>query len=306
MKGISEEVPSEARDRLQSLLREYRDVLSLSERDLGKTTVSLHRIDTGDAAPVRQPLRRQPPSYRVAIEEQVEKMVADGIVEATTSEWASNVVLARKKDGTMRFCVDYRSLNEKTKEDSYPLPRVDECLEALNGASWFTTLDLRSGYHQVAMEPRDADKTAFVTRKGVFRWKVMPFGLCNAPATFQRLVDIVLSGLNFEICLVYLDDVIIFADNLEQFLERLEQVLRRLREAKLKLKPRKCRLLRKKVEFLGHIVTPEGVAVDPSKVSEVTDWPVPQRLREVRGFLGLCSYYRTFVRNFSLLAAPLF
>lgn len=215
-------------------------------------------------------------------------------------------MLAKKKDGSLRICINYRQLNDRTRKDSYPLPRIDECLDALSGSGWFTTLDLRSGYYQVAMNPEDADKTAFVTRRGTFRWKVMPFGLCNAPATFQRLMDIVLSGLNFEVCLVYLDDVIIFSRTPEQHLERMSQVLQRLRDAGLKLKPRKCHLLRRTVAFLGHVVTPEGIAVDPAKVQEVANWPTPQRLRDVRAFVGLCAYYRKFVRGFSLIAAPLF
>src|SRR5688572_8001937 len=282
MKDLAEEVPVDARKRLQEIVEEYKDVFSMGDGDLGHTSISRHRIETEGATPVREPLRRQPFMYRTIIDEQVDQMIANGIVEPTQSEWASNVVLAKKKDGTMRFCVDYRRLNERTRKDSYPLPRVEDCLDALAGASWFSTLDLRSGYHQVAMEPKDAHKTAFVTRKGIFRWKVMPFGLCNAPATFQRLMDIVLSGLNFEICLVYLDDVIIFGDDLDQHLERLKQVLQRLREAHLKLKPTKCRLLRKTVSFLGHVMTPDGVAVDPSKVGDVAAWPVPERLTEVR------------------------
>ncbi len=306
LNGIPEDVSAEVKGRLGKLLDEYQDVFSLNERDLGKTTISKHRIDTGNSPPVRQPLRRQPFAYRAVIDEQLEQMMKEDLIEPTRSEWASNVVLVRKKDGTMRFCIDYRGLNEKTKKDSYPLPRVDECLDALTGASWFSTLDLRSGYHQVAMEPKDADKTAFVTRRGIFKWKVMPFGLCNAPATFQRLMDLVLSGINFETCLVYLDDVIIFGNNEEQHLERLRQVFQRLRDANLKLKPSKCQLLRHSVGFLGHVVTPNGVAVDPAKVAEVMNWPVPEKLRDVRAFLGLCSYYRKFIRNFSCVAAPLF
>ena len=300
------EVPAEIRERLGALLVKYNDVFSASDRDIGRTSVSTHRIETGDARPVRQPLRRQPLPHRATVDAQLDSMLADGIIEPAVSEWAANVVLARKKDGSLRFCIDYRQLNDRTKKDSYPLPRIDECLDALAGGSWFSTLDLRSGYHQVAMEPKDADKTAFVTRRGIFRWKVMPFGLCNAPATFQRLMDIVLSGLNFEICLVYLDDVIIFGKTPEEHLDRLEQVFQRLRGANLKLKPSKCQLLRRNVCFLGHIVTPDGVAMDPSKITDVVEWPVPQRLRDVRAFLGLCSYYRRFVKDFSTVAAPLF
>src|SRR6218665_3719848 len=130
-------------------------------------------------------------------------MLKSGVIEPAASEWAANVVLAKKKDGTLRFCIDYRKLNDVTRKDVYPLPRVDACLDALSGAGWFTTLDLRSGYHQVPLRPAEADKTAFITRRETYRWKVMPFGLCNAPATFQRLMDIVLSGLNYELCLVY-------------------------------------------------------------------------------------------------------
>jgi transposase InsO family protein/predicted aspartyl protease len=303
---LPEEVAPEIRGRLSDLLEEYRDVFSVSEGDIGRTSITTHKIDTGEARPVRQPLRRQPLPHRAAVDEQLDRMLAEGSVEPAVSEWAANVVLARKKDGTLRFCIDYRQLNEKTKKDSYPLPRIDECLDALSSGGWFSTLDLRSGYHQVAMDPKDADKTAFVTRRGIFRWKVMPFGLCNAPATFQRLMDIVLSGLNFEICLVYLDDVIIFGSTPEQHLDRLKQVFQRLREANLKLKPSKCRLMRRTVSFLGHVVTQEGVAVDPSKIRDVVEWPTPRRLKDVRAFLGLCSYYRRFIRDFSVLASPLF
>src|SRR6218665_1787640 len=266
----------------------------------------MHKIDTGDAPPVRQPLRPLTLPHRVVVDEQLDSMLKAGTIEPAVSEWAANVVLARKKDGTLRFCIDYRQLNERTRKDSNPLPRIDECLDALAGGGWFRTLDLRSGYHQVAMDPRDADKTAFVTRRGIYRWKVMPFGLCNAPATFQRLMDIVLSGLNFEMCLVYLDDVIIFGDTPEQHLLRLGKVFERLRAANLKLKPSKCRLMRRHVDFLRYVISQEGVSVDPSKIRDVVDWPVPQRLKDVRSFLGLCSYYRRFIRDFSILAAPLF
>lgn len=306
MADVPNEVPTEARERLEHMLKEYVDVFSLTEKDLGRTTVCEHRIDTADSRPVKQPLRRQPFAYGDIIDKQLGQMLQAGVIEPTKSEWAANVVLAKKKDGTLRFCVDYRQLNDRTKKDSYPLPRVDECLDALSGAGWFSTFDLRSGYHQVAMNSESADKTAFVTRRGIFRWRVMPFGLCNAPATFQRMMDIVLSGLNFESCLVYLDDVIVFGQSWEQHLERVELVFQRLRTAKLKLKPSKCHLLRRKVGFLGHVVSTEGIAVDPAKVHEVVEWPTPRRLRDVRAFLGLCAYYRKFILGFSIVAAPLF
>jgi len=306
MNDIPEEVPEQAKTALRELLTKFEDVFSATEGDLGRTNITEHKIDTGTARPIRQPLRRQPLPYRDAIDKHLDQMLDSGVIEPAMSEWAANVVLAKKKDGTLRFCIDYRQLNAQTRKDSYPLPRTDECLDALSGAEWFSTLDLRSGYHQVAMDPKDSDKTAFVTRKGIFRWRVMPFGLCNAPATFQRLMDIVLSGLNFEICLVYLDDVIVFGQSWEEHLERLSSVFQRLRSARLKLKPSKCHLLRRTVEFLGHIVSKAGIAVDPSKVQEVAAWPTPSKLRDVRAFLGLCAYYRKFIAGFSRVAAPLF
>src|ERR1700733_2776709 len=183
---LVKEVPVEAKSRLESLISDYRDIFSVDDRDLGRTSLCAHRIDTEQAAPVREPLRRHPVEYRAKIDEEVDQMLANRTIEPAVSEWASNVVLARKKDGSLRFCIDYRRLNERTKKDSYPLPRVEDCLDALSGSTWFSTLDLRSGYHQVAMDPKDAHKTAFVTRRGIFKWKVMPFGFCNAPATFQR------------------------------------------------------------------------------------------------------------------------
>jgi hypothetical protein len=233
-------------------------------------------------------------------------MLDQGVIEPAQSPWASNLVLVKKKDGTLRCCVDYRQLNSVTRKDAYPLPRTDMCLDAMSGAKWFTTLDLRSSYHQVQLDPRDADKTAFICREGSFRFLTMPFGLCNAGATFQRLMDVIMMGLNFEVCLVYLDDIVVFSADLDQHLVRLRQVLERLKNAGLKLKPSKCEVMRRSVEFLGHIVSEAGIGPHPKKISDVLDWPVPVCLRELRAFLGLCGYYRRFVKGFSHIAAPLY
>src|SRR5664279_2859784 len=191
------------------------------------------------------------------------------------------------------------------KKDAYPLPRTDACLDAMSGATWFSTFDLRSSYHQVGVDERDMDKTAFICREGQFRFRTMPFGLCNAGATFQRLMDVVMSGLTYEVCLTYLDDVIVFASSLEEHSARLRLVFDRLQSAGLKLKPSKCSLLQRTVEFLGHVVSEGRVGVNPAKVRDVVEWPTPTSLKEVRGFVGLCSYYRRFVKGFGEIAAPL-
>ena len=295
----------EERRKLYQVLNEYSDVLSRGENDLGRTDLVRHRIDTDDAPPVRQPLRRHPPAHLDAIQQHVSAMLQQDIIESAQSPWASNIVLVRKKDGTLRCCIDYRQVNNVTRKDAYPLPRTDMCLDAMTGASWFSTFDLRSSYHQVMLEPAHTDKTAFICREGMFKFKTMPFGLCNAGATFQRLMDTLMSGLTFEICLVYLDDIIVFGRDVDEMLGRLKLVLQRLRDAKLKIKPSKCSLLQKSVEFLGHLVSENGISAHPDKVSTILEWPTPCSVREVRAFIGICSYYRRFVKDFAQIAAPL-
>ena len=232
-------------------------------------------------------------------------MLRQNVIEPSASPWASNIVLARKNDGSYRCCIDFRQLNTLTRKDAYPLPRTEACFDALAGSCLFSTFDLRSGYHQVALDTNDADKTAFITRRGTFRFRTMPFGLCNAVASFQRLMDLVLAGLNLETCLAYLDDVIVFSRNEEEHLQRLECLFQRLKTHNLKLKPSKCSLLQTKVSFLGHVVGREGIATDPDKIKLIKDWPEPKNLRELRGFLGLAGYYRRFVEGFSNIACPL-
>jgi hypothetical protein len=265
---VSERVPVEHKTNLTRLLHDYRAAFSVDETDLGRTSVVKHTIDTDETRPVRQPLRRHPPAHMEAIREQVTMMLQQGVIQPARSPWASNVVMVKKKDDSLRCCIDYRQLNNVTQKDAYPLPRTDMCLESMSGAKWFSTFDLRSGYHQVELAEEDADKTAFICREGMFKFTTMPFGLCNAGATFQRLMDVVMSGLAFEICLVYLDDIIVFSVTLEQHMERLASVLHRLIDAGLKLKPSKCNLMQLEVEFLGHIVSAEGISPHPKKFQQ--------------------------------------
>jgi len=193
-----------------------------------------------------------------------------------------------------------------TLKDTYPLPRVDSCLDSLGGAAYFSSLDLRQGYWQVVMDEQSSLKTAFVTRRGVFEFNVLPYGLCNAPATFQRLMDLVLSGLTWTTYLVYLDDVVVFSSTFDDHVLRLQQVFDRLKQANLKLKASNCRLFQRKIKFLGSIVSKEGIAPDPAKVEAVVSWPIPTSLTEIRSFTALAAYYREFVKGFAAIAKPLF
>ena len=191
------------------------------------------------------------------------------------------------------------------RKDAYPLPRIDDTLETLGGAQWFCTMDLASGYWQIKMKDSDKPKTAFVTRKGLFQFTVMPFGLSNAPVSFQRLMDKVLAGLHWEQCLVYLDDIIVFGRTFEETLARLRCVMDWLQAAGLKLKASKCKWFQRSVQYLGHIVSSKGIECDPEKIATIKDWPTLRTVTQVRSFLGLASYYRKFIENFSETAHPL-
>src|SRR5664279_104450 len=269
--GVDGGVPVRDRDELMALLVEYSSAFSLSEEELGRTSVTKHAIDTGGARPVRQRLRRQPPAYQSIVKEHVDSMMKQGIIEPAQSAWAANIVLVKKKDDSYRCCIDYRGLNDVTCKDAYALPRTDVCLDALTGSTWFSTFDMKNSYHQVELEPADAEKTAFICREGMFQFRTMPFGLCNAGATFQRLVDTVLSGLAYEVCLAYIDDIIVFSRSIPEHLVRLRAVLERVRGAGLKLKPKKCFLLQKSVAFLGHVVSGDGISAHPDKVRAVSE-----------------------------------
>lgn len=294
------------RELAAQFIRENASRFSKSEYDLGRTDLLYHSIDTGDNRPFRQPLRRHPRAHLPIIDNFVDEMLKNDVIEPVRdSAWASNVVLVRKRDGSLRFCVDYRRLNSLTQKDSFPLPRIDSCLDSLGGSTYFSTLDLRQGYFQLPMAPKDKQKTAFITRRGIWAFKVMSFGLCNAPSQFSRLIEMVLAGLSWEVCLAFLDDIIVFSKDFEQHLERLQLVFDRLMQANLKLKPSKCKLFQTRVQFLGHVISKDGVSPDTEKVDVILKWPIPRNLTEVRAFIGLINYYRKFVKSFAEIARPL-
>ncbi|KAL0162302.1 hypothetical protein M9458_041698, partial [Cirrhinus mrigala] len=266
--------PLEAEQReLAELLYAYGDVFSTGPTDLRRTNLVQHDIQTRPGPPVKQQPRR------IAFEKQQKSQC---LASPSNSCWASPIVMVQKKDQTYRLCVDYRALNECTIKDAYPLPRIQDTLDTLSTAKWFSTLDLASGYWQVELTPQARQAAAFCSRKGLFAWNVMPFGLCNAPATFQRLMDRVLAGMQWEICLVYLDDIIVLGKDVKEMLQRLAQVFERLRQANLKLKPAKW-----------------SIWATSSQSMKIREWPEPMSVNEVQQFVGLASYYRQFVKDFA-------
>ena len=301
-----EHLTTSERDQLEASILTWADVFALDSSELGTTSLAEHVIKTGDHPPTRQPVRRMPFALRDKVNSLVEEMLSQGVIVPSASPWASPVVLVRKKDGGIRFCVDYRKLNSVTKLDEFPLPRIDDTLDLLAGARYFTTLDLASGYWQVPMELSSQEKTAFSTHSGLYEFKKMPFGLVNAPATFQRLMEVALTGLARGGCHVYLDDVLVFGKSLEEHNRNLNQVLERIRAAGLRLKPKKCRIAQLTVEYLGHVVSAQGVQTDPKKLQAMAQYPTPTDVKSLRSFLGLTSYYRRFVPAFSRVASPLY
>jgi len=298
------ELSPDQQQELLALLHQYSDLFATKDQPLGHTSIVKHTIYT-EGPPIRQPVRRQPVALQDAIDAEVHKMLQQGVIQQSFSPWSSPVVMVRKKDGSWRFCVDYRKLNDVTHHDAYPLPRIDSTLDSLAGSTLFTTLDLASGYWQVEVDTAHKEKTAFSTSKGHFEFNVMPFGLTNAPATFQRLMECTLAGLSGMHCLIYLDDVIVFSSNFADHLVRLSSVFDRLRAAGLKLKQEKCHFAKTCVTYLGHVISNQGIAPDKAKLESVANYPTPCTTKEVKQFIGLSNYYRRFIPSYAAIAEPL-
>ena len=298
--------PEELRCKARALIEEYQDIFALDDNELGKTSLVKHKIKLTDPEPIKQRARRIPPHQYTEVRKHLKEMMDIGAIKRSNSPWASPVVLVRKKTGELRFCIDLRKLNNRTVKDAYALPRIENSLDSLNGAMWFTSLDLKSGYWQVEMDEESQPYTAFtVGPLGFYECCRMPFGLCNAPATFQRLMESCLGDLHLQQCIIYLDDIIIFSKTPEEHLGRLRNVFQKLREAGLKLKPSKCEFFKQEIKYLGHVVSKDGIATDNSKIQAIIEWPRPTTVTEVRSFLGFTNYYRKFIHRYAQVAKPL-
>ena len=266
----SDVLDEEQGSELISFLAQHHNAFCLESGELGETNLTEMEINTGDSEPRRVPARRMPLAVRQEVARQLQAMQAADVIRPSNSPWSSPVVMVRKKDGSLRFCVDYRALNAVTKADTFPLPRVDDLVDQLGSSRFFSTLDLASGYWQIRMSPQSREKTAFVVPQGLYEFRDMPFGLTNAPAVFQRLMQRVLRGLNPDdgpdFVSVYIDDVLVFSPTLADHLHHLRLVIQIIQEVGLKLNPAKCRFVRKEVEYLGHILTPDGLKPNPKTV----------------------------------------
>ena len=304
--GVMGEWTEEQQCQAREMLQKHKKVFALDKESMGKTTATTHKIRMADDTPIKQGYRRIPPHLLAEVRKAIEEMLSLGVIVPTDSPWSSPVVLARKKDGALRMCIDLRMVNSRTTRDAYSLPRIEETLDTLSGSSVFTSLDLKWGYWQVPMEAKSRQYTAFtVGPLGFYECVRMPFGLTNAPATFQRLMQTCLGGLHLTSCIIYLDDVVVYARTVEEHLERLDAVLTKIGQAGLKLKPNKCEFFRRSLKFLGHIVSGEGIATSTEKVDTVRQWSVPKTVKEVKSFLGFVSYYRRFIPEFAAKSKPL-
>jgi transposase InsO family protein len=303
---LENEATPEEISKIRQFIIKWRKVFSNDSSDLGKTAIIKHRIDLHDDVPIKEKARRIPPTMVEELRQHIRQLKDMGVIEESVSPWSSPIVLVRKKSGELRLCVDYRKLNAKTIKDSYRIPTIEELIETLGGATWFATLDLSSGYHQVEIEESHRERTAFTAGPlGFYQYRRMPFGLTNAPSLFQRMMERVLSGSHLNTCLVYLDDIICFGKTIAELHDNMHEVFAKIHQAGLKLKAEKCHLFHRKLKYLGHVVSEHGVQCDPDMISTVKDWKTPENVKELQTFLGFANFYRRFIQGFANIAEPL-
>lgn len=300
----------EEKHQLTDLCKKYHDIFYNDKCDLTFTNVIKHKIRTTEDSPVYVKSFRHPHAMREEINNQIQKLLNDKIIRPSISPYSAPVwIVPKKLDASgkrkFRMVIDYRKLNEKTIEDKYPLPRIDEILDNLGKCCYFSTLDLAQGFHQIEMDPGSVEKTAFTVNNGHYEYLRMPFGLKNSPHTFQRVMDNVLKEFLHKFCFVYMDDIVCFSKSLEEHLQHLRKIFGKLREYNLKVQLDKSEFLRKEVAFLGHIITQHGIKPNPAKIEAIEKYPLPVNTKQIKSFLGLIGYYRKFIANFSRIVAPL-
>ena len=305
-----EHLNEEDKDSLHKILREYDDIFFVEGDSLSTTNLTEHEINTGNHPPISVKTYRYPEIHKNEVEKQIKKFLKEGIIQPSLSPWSAPLwVVPKKLDASgkikWRVVIDYRKLNNVTVGDAYMLPNITGILDQLGHSIYFSTLDLVSSFHQIPMKAEDIPKTAFTTPTGHWEFTRMPFGLKNAPARFQRMIDVALIGLNHLQCFTYLDDVIIFAKSISDHEKKLRSVFDRLRLNNLKLQPDKCEFMRHEVVYLGHIISEFGVKPNPEKIQAVADYPVPNNPKEIKQFLGICGFYRKFIKDFSKITQPL-
>ena len=301
--------PEDQAGKARSLLKEYHDIFSLEKRDMGHTNMTKHKIVLKDldTPPFEERFHRIPPPQLDEVREHLKLMLDTGVIRPSNSPWCNAVVLVRKKDGLLRFCIDFRKLNSLTVKDSHPLPHICETLESLAGAAHYSTFNMNSGFWQVPMDEESKQYTAFTLGSmGLYECESMPFGLCNALPTFQRLMQNCLGELNLTYCLIYLDDVIVFSEMPEEHLWRMHVVFGRIREHGLKLKPSKCDVFKSEINYLAHHVSQKGVLPLKKNLESIAQCPPPDTYTKVKSFVGLVGHYRHFIKGFAKIAAPLY
>ena len=300
----------EEKNQLLKLCKRYNDIIYIEGEQLTFSNQIKHTINTTDDVPIYMKSYRYPYIHKQEVQDQISKMLEQGIIRQSYSPWSSPVWIVPKKSDASgkqkwRLVIDYRKVNEKTVSDRYPIPNITEILDKLGRCMYFTTLDLASGFHQIEMDPAHIPKTAFTVEGGHYEYLRMPFGLKNAPSTFQRVMDNVLKELVGKICLVYLDDIIIYSTSLQEHIESIKTVFDRLRSSNLKIQMDKCEFLRHEIAFLGHIITPEGTKPNPNKIQAIKNFPLPRTNKEIKSFLGLINYYRKFIKDLAKITKPL-
>lgn len=300
----------EEKNSIARLLKRYDDIFFHENDKLSFTNQIKHKIKTRHEDPIYSKLYRYPQKYKEEVDSQIKEMLSQGIIRNSNSPYSAPIWIVPKRldaSGKQKFrlVIDYRNLNLITIADKFPIPNIDEILDKMGKAMYFTTLDLAKGFMQIEVHPDDIQKTAFSTSSGHYEYLRMPFGLCNAPATFQRLMNHVLAEHIGKICFVYLDDIIIFSTSLQNHLESIEKIFKSLRNANLKVQLDKSEFLKHETEYLGHIISDQGVRPNPRKTDVIKSSPIPKTQKQIRQFLGLAGFYRKFIQDFSAIAKPL-